>query len=361
VDLEGKKDGPESWDDDDPHTKPAWHGTLLPKTDADVWLAAAFADYQRIVALEQAIIKERGDKEKHDKDSKDEKKAVWDDDLLPVRVALYGYRSRYLAAVRVKGDVALSKVKSETNDDEWYQIASGKGVLLLDELRHIVGSDDFITMMDEFGRGHAGQRVSAADYVKVATGRWAKKVDGFFDKWLDQSGNMSSGGVYTTQSFHHELDQTLIVYGTADEAASNHEAAEDLQKAIIRKWSNVTVPVKADKEVSDAELKSHHLVLIGRPDCNTIVSRFKDTLPIRFGSHSFLLAGDTYAHMESALIVAGENPVNARYSAVVIAGMDADSTLRTAPQLVQSSLPAGEAVLYAHGKRPRSLVLPEKK
>jgi len=32
---------------------PAWHGTLLPQTDADIWLAAAFADYERIVAQDK--------------------------------------------------------------------------------------------------------------------------------------------------------------------------------------------------------------------------------------------------------------------------------------------------------------------
>src|SRR4029077_10967966 len=42
----------------DPPTVAAWHGTLLPKTDADVWVTAAFAEYERIVALENAL-KER--------------------------------------------------------------------------------------------------------------------------------------------------------------------------------------------------------------------------------------------------------------------------------------------------------------
>ena len=36
-------------------TRPAWHGTILPESDADIWLAAAFADYERIVADEKAI------------------------------------------------------------------------------------------------------------------------------------------------------------------------------------------------------------------------------------------------------------------------------------------------------------------
>ena len=33
---------------------PAWRGTLLPECEADTWLAAAFADYERIVALDIA-------------------------------------------------------------------------------------------------------------------------------------------------------------------------------------------------------------------------------------------------------------------------------------------------------------------
>ncbi len=41
-------------------SKPAWHGTLLPKTDADVWLAAAFAEYEKIVAAEHAFLEENG-------------------------------------------------------------------------------------------------------------------------------------------------------------------------------------------------------------------------------------------------------------------------------------------------------------
>ncbi len=37
-----------------PHV-PAWHGTLLARTDADTWLAAGFADYEPIVAREKAL------------------------------------------------------------------------------------------------------------------------------------------------------------------------------------------------------------------------------------------------------------------------------------------------------------------
>src|SRR5262249_9674506 len=38
-----------------PPPQPAWHGTILPAEDGDVWLAAAFADYQPLAALERAF------------------------------------------------------------------------------------------------------------------------------------------------------------------------------------------------------------------------------------------------------------------------------------------------------------------
>ena len=43
-----------------PPTVPAWRGTLLPKTDADVWLTAAFARYERLVAMENAMRERSG-------------------------------------------------------------------------------------------------------------------------------------------------------------------------------------------------------------------------------------------------------------------------------------------------------------
>ncbi len=42
----------------------------------------------------------------------------------------------------------------------------------------------------------------------------------------------ANGGAFTTQTFDAEPEQTLIVYGTADEANVNREAAEALRQAI---------------------------------------------------------------------------------------------------------------------------------
>ena len=64
--------------------------------------------------------------------------------------------------------------------------------------------------------------------------------------------------IFSTTSFHAELEKALIVYGTRQEAPSNREAAEALQRGIIERGSNITVPIKADKDVTDEDLRAHH-------------------------------------------------------------------------------------------------------
>ena len=95
---------------------PAWHGTILPESDADIWLAAAFADYERIVAREKAI-------KAH---ASGGKLGIRDRERLAL--ALFAPTSRYLTAVARRGghDLALSEVHSDLRSDDWYDIAVRK-------------------------------------------------------------------------------------------------------------------------------------------------------------------------------------------------------------------------------------------
>ena len=55
---------------------------------------------------------------------------------------------------------------------------------------------------------------------------------------------------------------------------------------------NFTVPVKSDRDVSEDDLRSHHLLLVGRPDSNRVVERFRASLPVGFGRRSFTARGN---------------------------------------------------------------------
>src|SRR5262249_32497290 len=119
-------------------SEPAWRGTLLPKTEGDIWLAAAFADYEPIFAHERRLKEQAGDSKPSDRDREQ------------IAVDLYAYRSRYLSAIRTVEDVPLTKIRSQFDRSEWYHIASGKGVLFLNELRMKLGDGKFADMMDAF-------------------------------------------------------------------------------------------------------------------------------------------------------------------------------------------------------------------
>lgn len=409
-------------------TVPAWHGTLLPKTNADVWLAAAFAQYERIVANEHAL------HERHEKNGDNGRLTPHDRDRLAAQ--LYAHRSSYLAGARAGGEMALAQTRAELTQSDWYAVAAGKGVLILHELRRLLGQPAFEEAMDSFGRQHAGKEVTSAQFqahLEKATG---KPLTEFFDYWLRQPGlpvirlgevtvakngdgyevegeiiregrlpcitidatvvtakgeetkaialespqthfriattdcprrlvadkygdtAKKNGGIFSVLSFHADLEHSLIIYGTADEAAANREAAESLQRCIIERHSNYTVPIKTDREVTEDDLKSHHLLLIGRPDSNALVERFRKSLPVTFGSRSFTVRHETYAHAGSAVIAAGENPRNPRYSLVVLAGLSAESTFHTPTALLKSAHAAAEVLVLPNKGKPQSLVVP---
>jgi hypothetical protein len=416
---------------------PAWHGTLLPQSDGDIWLATAFAEYERIVAREQEM---KGE---------DKKAELKPEDRDRLAVALFGYRSAYLPAMRASADVPLARIHATLTRDEWYRIATGKGVLVLHELRKTLGDDVFLRAMDTFGRENAGKKVSTAQFQAHVEKVAGKKLEAFFDSWLQRAGlptlklarvglrpqktvdrrNVAAdpgepavigeihqespfltqvevtieadkgeltrtvmlkgehtpfeiqvpakykqprrvildkyasaarmnGGLYSFLSFNPEQEKTLIVYGTAGEAPTNREAAEAAQKGIRDRWSNYTVPMKSDKEVSDADLKAHHLLLIGRPDSNTVVARFRAAFPVTFGRHSFVVRGKTYAHMGSAVVATGENPLNPRYSVTVLAGLCAEATVKIPPALLHRHDTPAEVLVLPYQQSAEALVIP---
>jgi hypothetical protein len=338
---------------------PAWHGTLLPEKDGDVWLTTAFAEYERIVSRETML---RG---------KEGKKELSTDDRDSLAVDLFRHRSSYLTAVRASKDVPLAKIAPTTENDYWYRIASGKGVLALHALRGLLGEEVFDQAMQTFGEENAGKKVTTAQFRAHVAKASGKSLDEFCDLWLQQTGlpapgagkapvlgsaSAAEGGVFHVLSFLAELDQTLIVYGTLDEEATNREAAETLQKKIIERGSNFTVPIKSDREVTEKELKSYHLLLIGRPGKNAVVDRCRKALPVAFGSGSFTVRKDVYAHPGSAVLIAAENPFNKRFSVVVFAGLSAEAVIR-APQAWQNNGRPGEVLVLPNQGQARALVL----
>src|SRR6185436_5288287 len=62
------------------------------------------------------------------------------------------------------------------------------GVLLLAELRRLMGDTAFVSMMDDFGRGHAGQKVTSVQFAEHAAKAAGRDLDAFFKHWLNETG-----------------------------------------------------------------------------------------------------------------------------------------------------------------------------
>ena len=338
--VEGPTEG-----DDVPHPT-AWHGTILPKTDADTWLAAGFADYERIVSHELAV------KAK----AKAKGRGLTDAERDEIAVARFAPLSRYTTAVaRLGKDVPLNATTSDVTRDEWYEIAANKGVLLLSALRTKLGDDEFLKLMDAFGRKNAGQEVATGDFVGDA-GAGLKTL---FDAWLRRPGLPDGRGAasWSVDSFEAEPEQAVIVYGTLKEADAQREAADRLQRQIRRRWSNVTAPILADNDANRDNLKGKHVLLVGRPDSNSVAGRLASRLPVAFGPASFVLRGKTYANAKTSLIVAGPNPDDPARSVVLFAGLSAEATWRCVEPVASRDAPPAEALLSVAGRRPTRLVV----
>jgi hypothetical protein len=335
---------------------PAWHGTILPKSDADAWLAAAFADYEKVVAYEKSLKEKDTDDKSSDDDEKEKKDKL--------AVARYEARSRYLTAVKRLGrDVPLAETKADPACGDWYDLTSGKGMLLLADLRRQMGDEKFEEMMDAFGRANAGKEVTTAQFREHAEKACGKPLASLFDPYVTGKGRGDAhptGGYWSIFSFEKEPQKALIVYGTRKDRNAQREAADALARKIQRRWSNVDVPIKADTDVSESDLKEHHLLLIGRPETNSVAAKVVRGLPVTFGSASFIVRKETYAHPGSAVVAAGENPLNPRYSVVVFAGLGAEATWQCVRRLPEETWGDGcvtEVLLMPAGSSAKPIIV----
>ena len=400
---------------------PYWQGTLLPASDADIWLSTGFARLERMLAELNAPA------------APGATPTDPDDDL---GVELGYHRSLFGRAARAGLDKPLAETRPDMGDVLGYQLVAGKGVLFLHTLRDIVGHDTFDAAMRRLGRERNGQRVGTHDFQTFLQRHTQRPLGPLFDWWTRQPGlpllgvagaesrpvgkgweavvtldvsrigpalavpvtvetaegdvtqaqvfdaehaqiriatrakplrvvvdkhgttARGNGSPFTILTMDDELEHALIVYGTQDEAVGNHEAAKLLQTALRRREHNVQPPIRTDREVTDDELRGHHLLLVGRSTTNAVSQRLAAQWPVDFGPRSFTVRGQTYTHPESAVLAAGDNPLNPRYSAVLVAGLGSLGTYQTVGKLSDDVLGYAPIVIAPFGRDPRELVPP---
>ena len=163
------------------------------------------------------------------------------------------------------------------------------------------------------------------EHIREGAGQPAREI---FTAWLDRRSRQSLlGNPWTIYSFEIEPEQALIVYGTVADRAAQEEAAELTCSEPWPAGSVISlIPIKSDADVAETDLSGRHVLLVGRPATNRVAARCATKLPVSFADGSFTVRDETYAHPGSAVIAAGENPMNSRYSVVIYAGLGAEAT-----------------------------------
>lgn len=110
------------------------------------------------------------------------------------------------------------------------------------------------------------------------------------------------------------LDSFLFVRPTGK---ANHEAIDtwsrsELDRA-IREWRRQMrgdARVKDDKDITDADIAAHNLVLWGDATSNSVLKRIADKLPIHWSSDEVNVGGKSFAAKNHAVAMIYPNPLN---------------------------------------------------
>jgi hypothetical protein len=78
--------------------------------------------------------------------------------------------------------------------------------------------------------------------------------------------------------------------------------------------------VKADDEVSDADIAAHNLVLWGDPSSNKLLARIADKLPIHWGGEGIVVGKKTYKTDGFVPVLVYPNPLNPKHYIVLNSG-----------------------------------------
>lgn len=409
-----------SGDDPDPgETTAAWFGTLLPKSEKDIWFTGAFAEYERLFSTEKALAKDG---------------TLSPADRQRLAVTRHAYRCNLLAR---PADANAAK-PFDLRHDAWVKAEIARGIYALDAFRMEVGDDEFVKQMEAFGKQFGGKTVDAAEFEKMLNGSSAKKaatawqvcskflplvesefnvrveqftnegtkkkfkVSGTFARdevalaarmmevtvefenrettslvRVDEKGAFSltadekpkrvvmdkyhrtltrGGGTMTTTSFTQDLAHCVIVYGTKDFAEAQKNAAEKLHQQIRRGMYNYRVPVVSDRDFDLEKATDKHVILVGTPKTNLIAEKLAESFPVKFGSGSFEVEGESYANPKSGVASVIANPKATSFSILMVGGLSGDATYHAVGSLSRGSRP-GELLLMPGGGRAKSRVL----
>ncbi|HTC31734.1 MAG TPA: C45 family autoproteolytic acyltransferase/hydrolase [Bryobacteraceae bacterium] len=250
-----------------------WKGWVLPAADADVWFASGSAAYYE------------------DLESRDLSNAM----------AAHWAQYRSLSSI------------SAPNAKQQFELETHKGALFLDQLRRNIGDDRFFKLMSDFFAAHKARAVTAQSFLDAAGVTFALPAD-------------PGGPAYLLTDIRERLASAILVYGTQADAGANRYAAEQLEKRFYLALETA-VPIRKDFEVTDADLRTHDVIFVGRPETNSALAAIDSKLGLDYSGGLFRIAGQDHASETEAIAFAASNPLDPHHMILILAGNSALETV----------------------------------
>ena len=269
-----------------------WKGWVLPASDADIWFASGSAAYY------------------DDLQSRNLSRAMnehW-----------AGYRSASIA---------------KTEPIQHFNLETNKGAIFLDQLRRDMGDDRFLKLMKDFFAAHTTKPVTAQAFLDAAGVKFKMPED-------------KGGGMYLISDIKDHLATAILVYGTVLDAGANRYAAEQLQKRYLD-WFESAVPIRKDFEISEADLRTHDVIFVGRPETNSALAAWQNKIALDAEGAMFRVDGSAHASENEGLAMAATNPLDARHMVLVLAGNSALATVRLTEGIWRDSLKSQRHRFYS--------------
>ena len=119
----------------------------------------------------------------------------------------------------------------------------------------------------------------------------------------------------------------LIVYGTRDPAQTEANRLVAQHFSSFDMWAAARFPIKADHEVTEADLTGRTLVLVGNPESNSVTAALAGDLPVRFEPGALTLRGKRYEGADVGVSLICPHPRDPNQYVVLHAGTRAEGTL----------------------------------
>src|SRR5262249_59771316 len=124
--------------------------------------------------------------------------------------------------------------------------------------------------MDGLGAAFAGKRLATADLVAALRGAGLRDADARVRAFTE--GKVDTGGpLWSITAFEDEPEQTLIVHACGKEPVLHRECAELLARNVAARFRNCAIPIRSERDTTEADLAAHHVVFVGRPAASPLL------------------------------------------------------------------------------------------